>query len=266
MFPPSVQTWYVMLKSSVQVKNIARNEEDRLNWTSRWKHWVKSFTNKSKVNQASVLLFTVCSTESPTLLQQSIMSTATCVAASWRTWSNPRRVCSSASSSGPVTGQWAATWWRWSSPWLHTAAPSSPSSSHSERRPQDQLGRGTPAAGMRVKTQAPGLETWVFLQRLRPAGPERSGGGPLPPLPSWAGPLQLQLLLLLLLVEWRGRWEQQEEESSAHLAWTLFWGPACGPHGDHHWTGHHHPETLALWWWLTPSDAPLESDHKSYFS
>lgn len=98
-----------------------------------------------------------------------------CAGASWRTWSNPQLVCFSVSSSGPVTEQWAAAWWHWSSPWLHTAAPSSPSSSHSERQQQDQLGRGTFAAGVRSL----GSGTWVFLHRLRGASPGRSAGDPL---------------------------------------------------------------------------------------
>lgn len=104
-------------------------------------------------------------------------STETCAGASWRTWSNPPRRCFSASSSGPGTERWAAAWWRWSWPWLHTAAPSCLSSSCSERPPRARLGRGTPAAGRRGMMQSPSRGTWVFLLDLWPAGPERSGAG-----------------------------------------------------------------------------------------
>lgn len=258
MFTPSVQTWYVMINSRAQVKYIARNKDT--DWTGPPDENTGKKFHKQKRGELGVrvavhsMSYRVLKTPTTTIN----MSRATCAAASWRTWSNPLLVCSFASSSEPVTEQWAAAWWRWSSPWLRTAAPSSPSSSHSERRPQARPGRGTPAAGMRVKTQSPGWGTWVFLQRLHPAGPGRSGGGPLPLPPSWAG----LLLLLLLLAGWKGRWEQQKEESPARPAWTLSWGLACGPHGGHRWTGHHHPGTLALWWWSTPFDAPLESDNK----
>lgn len=187
----------------------------------------------------------------------STVSTETCAGASRMTWSSPLAMCSSVSSSGPGTGLWAAAWWHWSSPWPHTAAPSCPSSSHSEMQPLAQLRRGTSAAVVRALRLGLGWGTWAFLQCPRRASPGRSAADPLLLLPSWAGLVQLVGL-------WVRSERQEEEKNSAPPAWTPCGGPVCGPPWGHRWTGHHRPETPALWWWWIPSDAPVNRAIKTF--
>lgn len=175
-------------RSSVHVRHIARTRilTERALWV---KTLVKTLTSRIEVNRCPRLCSQYVLQSLPATIR---MSTVTYAGASGMTWSNLPPECSSASSSGPVTVRWAAAWWRWSSPWQRTGAPSSPSSSHSERRLQCQLARGGPAPGRKEKMRSLGdWGTWVFLQCLQHVVPGRSAGGALLLPPSWAElPLQ----------------------------------------------------------------------------